>query len=206
MKMQTFISSQKSLTALVVLIMIAIFNQWHNTTAWVYLALHGTYGLLWVMKSRIYPDKKFEKPTNLGFAFVILGSLSLYWIAPYILTSQGVQVPAWYLSLCSSMFGFGVFFHFVTDMQKYISLQLRPDQLITEGMLSRVRNMNYFGELLIYLALALLAAHWLPLIVLLTWIIFYWLPNMRKKDRSLSRYVGFSEYKQRTKLFIPYIY
>lgn len=206
MKMQTFISSQKSLTALVVLIMIAIFNQWHNTTAWVYLALHGTYGLLWVMKSRIYPDKKFEKPTNLGFAFVILGSLSLYWIAPYILTSQGVQVPAWYLSLCSSMFGFGVFFHFVTDMQKYMSLQLRPDQLITEGMLSRVRNMNYFGELLIYLALALLAAHWLPLIVLLTWIIFYWLPNMRKKDRSLSRYVGFSEYKQRTKLFIPYIY
>lgn len=206
MKMQTFISSQKSLTALVVLLLIAIFDQWQNTTAWVYLALHGTYGFLWVMKSWIYPDKKFERSTSWGFALVIWGSLSLYWIAPYILTSQGVHVPAWYLALCISMFAFGVFFHFVTDMQKYVYLQLQPNQLITEGMMARVRNMNYFGELLIYLALALMAAHLLPLILLLVWILFYWLPNMRKKDHSLSRYASFSEYKRRTKLFIPYIY
>lgn len=206
MKIQTFISSQKGVTALVVLMMIAIFDQWQNTTAWVYLALHGTYGFLWVIKSRIYPDKKFEKITNLGFALVIWGSLSLYWISPYILTSRSVQVPAWYLALCISMFVFGVFFHFVTDMQKYVYLQLQPNQLITEGMMARVRNMNYFGELLIYLALALMAAHLLPLILLLVWILFYWLPNMRKKDHSLSRYASFSEYKRRTKLFIPYIY
>ena len=206
MKMQFFISSQKSATALVVLIMIAIFNQWQNTTAWVYLALHGTYGFLWVLKSWNFPDRKFEKQASLGFALVIWGSLSLYWIAPYLLTSQGVQVPAWFIAICINMYVFGVFFHFVTDMQKYISLQLRPDKLITGGMMSRVRNMNYFGELLIYLAFALLAAHWLPLFVILVWIIFYWLPNMRRKDQSLSRHAGFSEYKNRTKLFIPYIY
>jgi hypothetical protein len=35
MKMQYFISSKKSATALVVLIMIALFDQWQNTTAWV---------------------------------------------------------------------------------------------------------------------------------------------------------------------------
>ena len=206
MKMQYFISSQKGVTVLVVFLMIAIFDQWQNTTAWVYLALHGTYGFLWILKSRIFPDSKFEQPTSLGFALVIWGSLSLYWIAPLLLTSQGVQVPGWYIALCISMYSFGVFFHFATDMQKYITLQLRPGQLITGGMMSRVRNMNYFGELLIYFALALLAAHWLPLLVLLAWILFYWLPNMYKKDQSLSRYVDFTAYKRRTKLFIPYIY
>ena len=137
---------------------------------------------------------------------MIWGSLSLYWIAPLLLTSQGVQVPGWYIALCISMYSFGVFFHFATDMQKFITLQLRPGQLITGGMMSRVRNMNYFGELLIYFALALLAAHWLPLLVLLAWILFYWLPNMYKKDQSLSRYADFAAYKRRTKLFIPYIY
>lgn len=206
MKMQFFISSQKGVTALVVFIMIAVFEQWQNTTAWVYLALHGTYGFLWVFKSLIFPDRKFEQQISLGFGLVIWASLSLYWITPFVLTSQGVQVPGWYMALCISIFGFGVFFHFVTDMQKYISLQLQPGQLITGGMMSRVRNMNYFGELLIYLAFALLAVHWLPLIVLLIWIFFYWLPNMRIKDHSLSRYADFSAYKKRTKLFIPYIY
>jgi hypothetical protein len=34
---------------------------------------------------------------------------------------------------------------------------------------------------------------------------FYWPPNMRRKDRSLSRYPEFEAYRQRTKLFIPFV-
>ena len=32
----------KGITFLVVLVMMAIYDQWQNTTAWTYLALHGT--------------------------------------------------------------------------------------------------------------------------------------------------------------------
>jgi protein-S-isoprenylcysteine O-methyltransferase Ste14 len=67
------------------------------------------------------------------------------------------------------------------------------------------RNPNYFGELLVYLGFGLLAMHWMPLAVIGLYVIFYWYPNMRRKDRSLSRYPGFDDWKRNTKLFIPFI-
>jgi steroid 5-alpha reductase family enzyme len=206
MKQKFYIDTHKGVTALFVLLLMAIFNQWHNPTAWVYLALHGTYGILWVLKSRIFPDRQWEQPASLAYGLVIWGGLSLYWVAPVIITYGNVQAPGWYMALCTSLFSFGLFFHFATDMQKYTALKLKPGSLITDGMFAYSRNMNYFGELLIYGGFGLLAMHWLPVLILLVWIVFVWLPNMRKKDRSLARYPEFEAYKARTRRFIPFIY
>jgi protein-S-isoprenylcysteine O-methyltransferase Ste14 len=99
-----------------------------------------------------------------------------------------------------------MFFHFATDMQKFVSLRLNPDHLITDGLFARVRNMNYFGELLIYGGFGLLAMHWLPVAILLLMVTVVWLPNMARKDRSLARYPEFEAYRRRTKRFIPFVY
>jgi len=206
LKQKFYIDTHKSATALFVLLLMAIFNQWQNPTAWVYLALHGTYGICWLLKSRVFPDSQWEQPASLAYGLVIWGGLSLYWIAPVIITAGNVQAPGWYLAMCACLFSFGVFFHFATDMQKYTALKLKPGSLITDGMFAYSRNMNYFGELLIYGGFGLLAMHWLPILVLLVWIVFVWLPNMRKKDRSLSRYPEFEAYKARVRRFIPFIY
>jgi steroid 5-alpha reductase family enzyme len=205
-KQKHFIDSHKAITGLVILALIAVYRQWQNPTAWVYLALHGTYGVLWVLKSRVFPDRQWEQPTSLAYGLVIWGGLSTYWVAAWLLTARGVQAPAWYLGVCTSLNIFGVFFHYASDMQKYTALKLQPDRLITDGLLSRVRNMNYFGELLIYTGFALLAMHWLPLLILLAWNIFVWLPNMRRKDRILSSYPEFAAYKERTKFYIPFLF
>lgn len=206
MKQKQFIDSHKVVTGIVVLFLIAWYQQWHNPTAWVYLALHGSYGIMWALKSRIFPDKLWERPSSLLYGLAIWGGLSLYWVAAWLLTWRGVQAPGWYLATCVSLYVFGVFFHFVSDMQKYTALQINPDQLITGGMFRYVRNINYLGELLIYLGFGLLAMHWLPIVILLIWIIVIWLPNMRKKDRSLGRYLEFNNYKRRTNLFIPFLF
>lgn len=206
MKQKHFIDTHKGLTALFVLALMALYNQWGNPTAWVYLALHGTYGCLWVLKSRLFPDRQWEQPTGWGYGLVIWGGLSLYWIAPWLLAWRGVQAPGPYLALCISLYSFGVFFHFAADMQKTVALQLQPEHLITDRLLARCRNMNYFGELLIYLGFGLLAMHWLPPMILLVWIVAVWLPNMRRKDRSLARYPGFGAYREQSKLFIPFLF
>jgi len=206
MKKKHFIDTNKAATALVVLALIAWYNQWENPTAWVYLALHGSYGVMWVLKSRIFPDKLWEERSSLAYGLAIWGGLSLYWLAGWLLTSRGVQAPGWYLALCVSLYAFGVFFHFASDMQKFTALKLTPEHLITDGMFKTVRNINYLGELLIYLGFGMLAMHWLPLAILLIWIVVIWLPNMRRKDRSLSRYAGFQHYSRKSKLFIPYIF
>jgi protein-S-isoprenylcysteine O-methyltransferase Ste14 len=206
MKQKHFIDSHKGATGLAILAMMAIYHQWTNPTAWVYLALHGSYGLLWVMKSRIFPDKTWEQETGWGYGLYIWGGLTLYWVAPWLLTSQDVQAPAWYLAVCISIYILGIFLHFTTDMQKYVSLRLQPETLITAKMMTRCRNLNYFGELLIYLGFGLLAMHWLPIVILGLFIIVVWLPNMRRKDRSLSRYPEFEDYKLNTRLFIPFLF
>ena len=140
----------------------------------------------------------------MGYALVILGGLTLYWIAPWLLTWRGVQAPGWYLGLCISLYAFGLFFHFAADMQKHAALSLRSG-LITDGLFSLSRNPNYFGELLIYLGFGLLAMHWAPILVIGLFLAVIWIPNMLKKDRSLSRYPEFQAYKERTKLFIPFL-
>jgi steroid 5-alpha reductase family enzyme len=206
MKQKHFINFHKGITFLGILLLIAAYQQWDNPTAWVYLALHGGYGLLWVLKSYFFPDRQWEQPTNLLYGLVILVGLTTYWIAPWLLMVRSIQAPPSYLAFCVSMYIFGTFLHFASDMQKYTELKLSPEHLVNTGLWAHVRNPNYFGELLIYTGFGLLAMHWLPIAVLIAWIIFVWMPNMRKKDRSLSRYPEFASYKAHTKLFIPYIF
>ena len=73
-------------------------------------------------------------------------------------------------------------------------------------MFQKVRNTNYLGELLIYLGFTLLAIDWAPIIALFLFIAIIWIPNMIKKDKSLSRYSEFENYKKKSYKFIPYIW
>ena len=100
-----------------------------------------------------------------------------------------------YIFFCITLYIVGVFLHFTSDMQKYIYLKLNPGSLMTDGMFKKIRNTNYLGELLIYLGFSLLALDWTPIIALLIFIFIIWIPNMLKKDKSLSRYKEFYDYK-----------
>jgi protein-S-isoprenylcysteine O-methyltransferase Ste14 len=205
MKMKVYINIFKGLTGIFVLLMIAYFNAWQNLSAWVYLGLHGSYGTLWVLKSRFFPDKNWERSISWYLGIGIWFALACYLASPWLLISRTIQLPGWYLALCSAIFVVGVFFHFASDMQKYAALSIKPEHLVQDGLFKRVRNPNYFGELLVYGSLAMLSYHWFPFIILALYIILYWIPNMLRKDRSLARYDEFEEYKRRSKLFIPFI-
>ena len=205
MKQKHFIDSHKGATPLAVLGLMAWYDQWSNPTAWIYLALHGTYGLLWVIKSRTFGDRQWEQPTTFGYGLVIWGALTLYWVAPWLFTSQAIDAPAWWLCMCVTMYSLGVFLHFASDMQKHMALSLAPG-LITTGLWSRLRNPNYLGELLIYLGFGLLPMHWIPIAALGLMVAFHWVPNMVRKDRSLSRYPEFDAYAKRSWRFIPFVW
>ena len=113
-----------------------------------------------------------------------------------------MTAPAWQLGGCVAMWGVGVFLHFASDMEKHVSLALRPG-LLTTGLWARCRNPNYLGELLIYLAFSLLARHWLPLAALALFVAAVWVPNMVRKDRSLARYPEFEAYRKRSGILFP---
>ena len=136
---------------------------WSNVTSWVYLAIHGTYGILWISKSILFPDSTWERETSIWYGLYIWFGLTLYWGSGWIINSgyfnDGIpqNAPVWLIGLCISMFGIGVFLHFSSDMYKHTMLNQRPGKLIDSGIMSRCRNINYFGELIIYLSFALLS-------------------------------------------------
>ena len=197
------IDTFKLATAPLVLGAILALGATDRVTPWIYLGLHGTYGVLWYLKSRVFGDKSWERPLTALRAALLVTGLSGYWAAPALILWTGVEAPPWLLGACVSLGVFGVFLHFAADMQKHTSLSLRPGVLLTEGLWARTRNPNYLGELCIYLAFAALSMHPLPFVLFGAVIAVEWVPNMRRKDKSLSRYPDFAAYKARSGLLFP---
>ena len=204
MKTKHFINLHKGATFFFVLgLMLAYQN--FSLGPWVYLALHGTYGVLWLLKDRLYPDKQWEQEVSLPLGIAGFFIVSLYWVAPFLLISNGSEPPLPLVAAAIAINIAGIFLHYVSDAQKYYTLKYRSG-LITEGLFARCRNTNYLGEILIYLSFAMLAMHWLPFIILGGFAAGMFVPNMLKKDKSLSRYPGFAAYKATSGLLIPKLF
>ena len=201
MKLNQLINLHKGMTAFVVLGLMFFYNNF-TIAPLVYLALHGTYGLLWLLKEKIFPDPYFKEKINFLTSvtgFIFLGS---YWVAPYILISSPKSVPDFLIAASISINIIGVFLHFASDTQKYFSLRFKKD-LIKEGFFKNVRNTNYLGEILIYLSFAILSMSFIPFAILTTFFFVVFLPRMIKKDKSLTKYPSFEDYKKKTGLILP---
>jgi protein-S-isoprenylcysteine O-methyltransferase Ste14 len=198
----TWINLHKALVIPVVLSLMALYGNW-SVEAFVYLSLHGTYSLLWLAKQSLYPDRRFadSQPLWIGFLFVFV-PLAGYYMAPYLLISRYVSLAPWYIALAIAVYIAGIFLHYVSDAQKYFALKARKG-LITDGLFARTRNPNYLGEILIYVAYAMLSLHWLPFAIEAAWILGFFWPNMKKKDASMARYPEFAGYKARTGMLLP---
>ncbi|MBW4429002.1 MAG: DUF1295 domain-containing protein [Nostoc desertorum CM1-VF14] len=204
MKTKYAINLHKGLTFFFVLGLMFVYQNF-TVGAWVYLALHSTYGFLWLLKDQLFPDKQWEQFVSIPQGIFIFLVVSLYWIAPFILISSGTVPPLPLVALAISLNIFGVFLHFVSDAQKYYTLKYQKG-LITEGFFARCRNTNYLGEIFIYTAFAMLTQHWLPFLILGCFISTVFIPNMLKKDKSLSRYSEFDDYKNRSGLLFPKLF
>ncbi|MBW4463743.1 MAG: DUF1295 domain-containing protein [Nodosilinea sp. WJT8-NPBG4] len=204
MKIKHVINLHKGTTALFVAALMVAYQNF-GLGPWIYLALHGTYGLLWLLKDRLYPDKQWEQTIPLATGIIGFGLISLYWVAPFLLVSRGVEPPLPLVAGAIALNLLGIFLHYASDAQKYFTLKYQPG-LITEGLFARCRNTNYLGEILIYLSFALLAMHWLPFAILGLVAAVLFVPNMRKKDQSLSRYPEFADYKARSGLLLPRLF
>ena len=201
MKLNQIINLHKGLTLFVVSGLM-IFYKNYSIAAWVYLSLHGTYGILWLLKEKIFPDPYFKEKINFITSitgFIFLGS---YWIAPFILISSQKSVSSPIIAASISINIIGVFLHFASDAQKYFTLRIQKE-LIKDGFFKKIRNTNYLGEILIYLSFAILSMSYIPFAILALFFLVVFLPRMIRKDKSLAKYTSFKEYKEISGLLFP---
>ena len=203
MKLNQIIKLHKGLTVFVVAGLMMFYKN-YSIAAWVYLSLHGTYGILWLLKEKIFPDPYFKEKINFITSitgFIFLGS---YWIAPFILISSQKSVSSPIIAASISINIIGVFLHFASDAQKYFTLRIQKE-LIKDGFFKKIRNTNYLGEILIYLSFAILSMSYIPFAILALFFFAVFLPRMIKKDKSLTKYPSFKKYKQISGLLFPKI-
>ncbi|PBJ07976.1 isoprenylcysteine carboxylmethyltransferase family protein [Flavobacterium sp. ACN6] len=195
------INTHKILVIPFVLFLMWYYDNW-SAGPFLYLGLHGTYCLLWLLKQDLYPDKRFEQkiPLWIGLRTPFL-PLAAYYMAPFLLISRNVILPAWIFAAAPAVYTLGIFMHYVSDAQKHYTLRLQKG-IIDDGLFARTRNPNYLGEILIYASYALLSWHWLPFVILGCWTAYFF-RNMRSKDRSMSRHAAFTVYKKRTGMLFP---
>lgn len=177
--------------------------------AWIYLAMHGSYGIAWIIKDLAFPDPNWQVRITWGSALADALGLGLYWSFGWLLISGVAQPhyplpdPAWFC-LCVSLCLIGSVIMIAADAQKYFTLRVKRG-LITDGMHKYVRHPNYLGEMMIYGSFALMVGHWLPW----AWLAYVWLGlfavNMAMKEASLSRYPEWTAYKQRSWWLLPFV-
>ncbi|NGY05396.1 hypothetical protein [Solimonas terrae] len=62
-----------------------------STAAWIYLALHGSYGLVWLTKDLAFPDPGWQKRVTWGAALCGMFGLAMYWSFGWLLISGTAQ-------------------------------------------------------------------------------------------------------------------
>ena len=201
-KFNWIINAQKTGTIFVMLLLMRYYNN-YSTGAWLYLSLHGTYGLLWFLKDMVFPDNSFQNYLTIVPTILVSLFLLSYWLMGFeIMCGLGDQNPSGKkIFICFFLFSFGNILMMCSDLQKFIVLKYKKG-LIDDYFLKNNRNTNYFGEILVYLTFAIACGRKEGYIMLIIeWILFFG-SRIYMKDLRLARKHGFEKYKKNSYIIL----
>ncbi len=208
-KLSWVINFQKAGTFVFVALLMWYYQNF-SPAAFLYLALHGSYGFVWLLKDLSFPDKGWQRKVTIPAGLVaFFGVLFWYWVIAWLLIKEPMTPdypladPVWF-ALCTALCVLGCVIMIAADAQKYYTLQHQKG-LIDTGIHKYIRHPNYLGEMMIYGAFGLLAWHWLAATILVTVWLLVFVPNMVAKEKSLSRHSGWQAYKKRSGWLLPYL-
>lgn len=170
---------------------------------WVYLSLHGSYGIIWILKDKVFPDKAFQ--VKIGTLELIVISLILagyYMMGFTMVTRIANNDPSdERVFACFFSYVIGVVLMTGTDIQKYVHLTFKKE-LISNHFLATNRNTNFLGEMLIYFSFAAISNEAIGYIVLLLVWSTVFVSRIWLKERSLMKKQGGQAYIKNTYLLL----
>ncbi|KAF8281393.1 Present in the outer mitochondrial membrane proteome 23 [Trypanosoma cruzi] len=204
-KLAHVINFQKGASLIVCLLMMKKSGN-YSATATTYTAIHGGYGLCWLLKELIFPDAKWQKKITLGSAIAIfLSVLGPYWYIAYNAIMKHPEHSNISLCMAIIVFQIGLSLMMGSDCQKYFVLK-KEKGLITDGFFSRIRHPNYLGEMLIYGSFAFVSKD-IRSFGVLAWVwVGIFVPYILRKEHRMSRHKGWHAYTLRSGLLLPRLF
>ena len=165
-KMRHVINFFKGATLPYVILLMIIFRN-YSLGMHIYLALHGSYGIIWLLKDWLFPDKTFENKATFGSLIIVTTLLIMYWSLPFFIAiGWGIQTPSYIrITLSIMIYSIGAVLMIGSDAQKTFTLRYKKGNyfdntgLISDGLFTYTRNPNYLGEVMIYGSFAIVTGY-----------------------------------------------
>ena len=201
----TAINTAKVLTIVLLLVLAAVIGV-HDMRQVIYLSLHISYCLWWLLEQWLFPERRrqlFREPVGLvGFAFALLFIGVLYSLPGLLAFLNPVPIAPAAVALALGLFSFGSLINASADVQTTTAKAMGAG-LVSDGIWRRVRHVNYLGDLLRYLSFAVVAGNgWAYLVPGLVLLIY--LQRIGAKEAQMAaKYPEFRAYQQRSARLLP---
>lgn len=204
----TAINTAKTIT-IFLLLGLAIILGISDMRQVIYLCLHISYCLWWLLEQWLYPQRKeviFSKPIGIGgfiASLVFVGFL--YALPGYLAFINPVPISYITVAIALPLYIFGTIINSVADVQKLIAKQFGAG-LVSDNIWRFSRNINYFGDLLRYLSFSVVAgsawAYLVPGLITIIYII-----RIFQKEKSMAeKYADYAEYQKSSTRLIPFLW
>lgn len=196
-------------TTIVLLLSCALIFGMHNFRQLLYLCLHVSYCVWWLLEQWLYPQRRqqiFQVSIDwVGLVLVILIVGVLYALPGYLAFTNPVPLSFVTTAIGLFLYIFGSLLNTSADVQKLTAKQ-HGATLVQDGAWRFSRNINYLGDLLRYLSFSVIAgslwAYSIPAMITLLY-----LQRIQQKEQTmLVRYPDYADYQQSSKRFIPFIW
>ncbi len=193
-------------TTVVALMIPAIVLGLDSPRVVIYLCLHISYCIWWLLEQVLFPWRArqlFTEVVNPLQASAVVLYVGVFYALPGWLAMVNDQPLGPLTTIIGLIFYiFGSLLNTAADVQKGTAKELGAS-LVDDGAWRRVRHVNYLGDLLRYSSFAVIAgslwAWLLPASVLALY-----LPRIRSKEAAMAkRYPGFEAYRQSSWLLVP---
>jgi protein-S-isoprenylcysteine O-methyltransferase Ste14 len=203
----TAINIAKVLTIFCLIAFAVVFGieDWRQV---IYMCLHISYCIWWLVEQWFYPQRRqmFNDPVGVGGLIFIILSVGVFYLLPgYLAFINPVPLSMTTAAVALSLYIFGSLINATADIQKLTAKQYGAG-LVHDNIWRFSRNINYFGDLLRYLSFSVVAgslwAYLVPAYIFVSYLLL-----MSRKEQSMSeKYPEYSEYKQSSSRLIPFIW
>jgi protein-S-isoprenylcysteine O-methyltransferase Ste14 len=204
----TAINTAKILTIFLLIALALIFGI-QDIRQVIYLCLHISYCLWWLLEQWLYPQRQqqmFSEPIGVvGFVFCLLFVGAFYALPGYLAFTNPAPLSWITAAIALPLFIFGSLINSTADIQKMTAKQYGAG-LVSDGSWRFSRNINYFGDLLRYLSFSVVAGSVWAYLVPVSITLLY-LQRIFAKEQSMpEKYPNYQEYQQSSSRLIPFIW
>lgn len=201
----TAINTAKILTIVLLLVLAAVLGV-QDMRQVVYLSLHISYCLWWLLEQWLFPERTrqlfCERVGLVGFGFCLLFIGVLYSLPGLLAFINPVPISQVAVAVALGLFIFGSLINASADAQK-TNAKAMGAGLVSDGIWRRVRHVNYLGDLLRYSSFAVVAGNgWAYIVPALVLLIY--LERIGQKETQMSaKYPEFSAWQQSSARLLP---